>query len=306
VRGERRIKEVPIPTYYGDEICSVNGLRYAGDVALAVVKARAQELGLFYDRRFDCHPVDNSQYRLKTGYQSPHSMTLERVTAGSRVLDLGCAGGYVAALLEDRKGCRVTAVDAMPLGDRVSVTRFLRHDLDSGPPPVDFREFDFVLMLDVIEHLRSPEAFVDGLREALKLSPRTELLVSTANIGFLPVRLGLFLGQWNYGKRGILDLTHTRLFTFSSLRRLFVQSGFSVVEMDGIPGPFPLALGDGWLSRVLLRLNRLLIGMSRRLFSYQIWFRVKPLGSLEYLMAAAERESSDRARSSSRAASGAA
>jgi SAM-dependent methyltransferase len=230
----------------------------------------------------------------------------DRVTPGSRVLDLGCAGGYVAALLEERNGCRVTAVDAMPLGDRVSITGFLRHDLDSGPPPVDFREFDFVLLLDVIEHLRSPEAFVDGLREALKLSPRTELLVSTANIGFLPVRLGLFLGQWNYGKRGILDLTHTRLFTFTSLRRLFEQSGFSVVEIDGIPGPFPLALGDGWLSRTLLRLNGLLIGMSKRLFAYQIWFRVKPLASLDYLIAAAERESHDRAHSSSPAAPGAA
>ena len=31
----------------------------------------------------------------------------------------------------------------------------------------------------------------------------------------------LLFGQFNYGKRGILDLTHTRLFTFESFRRLF-------------------------------------------------------------------------------------
>ena len=130
--------------------------------------------------------------------------------------------------------------------------------------------------------------------------------MSTANISFFAVRFGLLFGQWNYGKRGILDLTHTRLFTFSSLRRLFEQSGFSIVEMDGIPGPFPLALGDGWLSRALLRLNTLLIRMSKRLFAYQIWLRVKPLASLEYLMAAAERESSARAQSPSRASAGAA
>lgn len=233
-------------------------------------------------------------------------MSLDRVTAGSRVLDLGCAGGYVAALLEERKGCRVTAVDGVPLPAPAPIDRFVLHNLDSGVPNVDFREFDFVLLLDVIEHLRSPEAFVESLRDAMKLSPRIELLVSTANVGFLAVRLGLFFGQWNYGKRGILDLTHTRLFTFTSLRRLFEQAGFSVVEMEGIPGPFPLALGDGWLSRALLRVNNLLIRVSKRLFAYQIWLRVTPLASLEYLMAAAERESDDRARSSSRAASGAA
>lgn len=295
VRAGLRIKEVPIPTYYGDEICSVNGLKYARDVARAVVKARAQELGLFYERRFDCRPVANAQYQLKTGYRSPHSMSLDRIAPGSRVLDLGCAGGYVAALLEEKKGCRVTAVDAVPPDARASVDKFLLHDLDSGPPRVDFRDFDFVLLLDVIEHLRSPEAFVEGLRDAMKLTSNIEVLVSTPNVGFLAVRIGLLLGQWNYGKRGILDLTHTRLFTFSSIRRLFEQSGFSVVEMDGIPGPFPLALGDGWWSRTLLRVNMWLIRISKRLFSYQIWLRVKPLTSLEYLLAAAERESSDRA-----------
>ena len=28
-----RIRELPIPTYYGDEICHVNGLKYAADVS---------------------------------------------------------------------------------------------------------------------------------------------------------------------------------------------------------------------------------------------------------------------------------
>ena len=38
-----RIVELPIPTYYGDEICRVNGLKYAKNVAKAVAKARARE-----------------------------------------------------------------------------------------------------------------------------------------------------------------------------------------------------------------------------------------------------------------------
>src|SRR5215470_913668 len=39
-----RIKELPIPTYYGDEICHVNGLKYAADVMRAVLIARCQSL----------------------------------------------------------------------------------------------------------------------------------------------------------------------------------------------------------------------------------------------------------------------
>ena len=66
------IMELPIPTYYGDEICRVNGLKYAWDVTKAVLVARAQQLGLFYDRRFDCSaPVGNAQYEPKFDYVKP-------------------------------------------------------------------------------------------------------------------------------------------------------------------------------------------------------------------------------------------
>jgi glycosyltransferase involved in cell wall biosynthesis len=49
-----RIAELPIPTYYGDEICRVNGMKYAMDVVVAVTLARLQTLQLFYTPMFDC------------------------------------------------------------------------------------------------------------------------------------------------------------------------------------------------------------------------------------------------------------
>jgi hypothetical protein len=127
------------------------------------------------------------------------------------------------------------------------------------------------------------------------LCPDARLLVSTGNVGFIIVRLMLALGQFNYGKRGILDLTHTRLFTFASVRRLFEQAGFRVLEIRGIPGPFPLALGDGFLSRLLVALNRLAIGISRGLFSYQIYLTLAPPLSLELLLRSAGEEAKVRA-----------
>jgi len=281
-----RIKELPIPTYYGDEISRVNGFKYAWDVTKAVLVGRAQRMGLFYDRRFDCDPRagDNAHYELKVDSPSPHAEALERVVAGSRVLDLGCAGGYVGAALRQRRGCRVTGVDRFPLGPGVELDAFLLHDLNDGPPAVVFSEFDYVLLLDVIEHLSSPEGFLDRLREALTLVPGTTMLVSTANIGFVVNRLMLLIGQFNYGKRGILDLTHTRLFTFESFRRLFEQAGFRVTEAVGIPAPFSLVLGNTRLARVVTRMNAAMVWLARGLFSYQIFFVVQPLPSLEFLL----------------------
>ena len=293
VLGGMRIKELPIPTYYGDEICRVNGMKYAWDVTKAVMVARSQQLGLFYDRRFDCEPAIemNAHYEPKLDYASPHTVACDLVPAGARVLDLGCGDGYVGAMLRRRKGCRVTGVDRYPLGAGVELDAFVAHDLNEGPPPLDFGQFDYVLLLDVIEHLSSPENFIEQLRQALKLTPRTKLLVSTANIGFFVNRLMLLIGQFNYGKRGILDLTHARLFTFESFRRLFEQGGFRVVHRRGIPGPFPLALRNASATRFAMTVNAFLIKIARGLFSYQMFFVVDPLPSLDYLLREAHEHS---------------
>jgi hypothetical protein len=101
----------------------------------------------------------------------------------------------------------------------------------------------------------------------------------------------LLIGQFNYGKRGILDMTHTRLFTFTSLRRLLEQNGFRIVAMKGVPGPFPLAMGESGLSRLLVRLNKAFIFLSRGLFSYQIFAVVQPVPTLEYLLRDAQEKS---------------
>jgi glycosyltransferase involved in cell wall biosynthesis len=290
-----RIREVPIPTYYGNEICHVNGLRYAANVTKAVLLARSQRMGLFYDRRFDCQPaIDTSHYEPKLDYLSPHTAAIDVVREGSRVLDLGCAGGYVGASLRRRRKCRVTGVDRVPPGPGVELDAFILHDLDDGLGAIDLNEYDYVLLLDVIEHLASPESLVEELREGLTDAPATTLLASTANIGFFVNRLMLMAGQFNYGKRGVLDLTHTRLFTFSSFRRLFEQAGFRVREMRGIPGPFPLAFGRPWVARALLGINQVLIKLSRGLFSYQMFFIIEPLPSLAYLLRTARQSSTAR------------
>ena len=47
-----RIAERPIPTYYGDEICYVNGLAYAFNCIKAAVKYRLHKLGLISERKY--------------------------------------------------------------------------------------------------------------------------------------------------------------------------------------------------------------------------------------------------------------
>lgn len=297
-----RIRELPIPTYYGGEICRVNGLRYAWDVLATCLKARGQEWSLFYDRKFDCIPstVSNIHYKPRLGFESTHTLALDRIPPGSRVLDIGCAGGYLGHALRER-GCHTIGIDAFPLDEGYELDAFEIHDLDESPFPVKLGEVDYAVMLDVIEHLASPERFVEGFLKAAARRPDLKFIVSTGNIAFAPVRLMLLVGQFNYGKRGILDLTHTRLFTFGTFKRLFEQSGFDVLEMRGVPAPFPLALGDGPMSRLLLTINKALIYLSRSLFAFQIFAVVSPRPALEFLLDRAQREADLRSVTSAKA-----
>lgn len=53
----QRIVEVPIPTYYGDEVCLVNGLKYAKDVVCSVLQYRLHQLGLSRHPEYDVAPL---------------------------------------------------------------------------------------------------------------------------------------------------------------------------------------------------------------------------------------------------------
>lgn len=285
------IMELPIPTYYGDEICRVNGLKYAFDVVKAVVKYRLQQMNLFYDVRFDCAPEHAaSPYTPKLTFESTHTLALNAVRPGSSIVDLGCAGGYMGAILKQHKQCHVAGVDTVP-PNAGALDEFYPHDLNHGLPDIRFEDYDYTLLLDVIEHLQAPDDFLDALRGAVARNPNGEILISTGNVAFVVVRLMLLIGQFNYGKRGILDLTHHRLFTFGSFRRSLEQAGFVIVEIKGVPAPFPLAIGDNLASRTLLSINRLLIAIARGLFAYQIFMRIKPRPSLEVLLQSAQKQS---------------
>lgn len=289
----QRIVELPIPTYYGDEICRVNGMKYAKDVMVATLQSVAHRLGILYQRRFD--PValqDNAHYDLKLGYASSHQFALDTVPAGAAVIDIGSGPGGVARELV-KKGCRVAVVDQFaPMDAPESGVQVFRQDLDEAPT-FDVREYQYVLLLDVIEHLRNPEKFLDRLRAQFDYAPKT-IVLTTPNIAFAVQRIMLLLGQFNYGKAGILDRTHTRLFTFRSLRHLLADAGFRVQEIRGVPAPFPKVLGQGWLGRSALAVNQLLIRISRTLFSYQIFVVAVATPDVDFVLANSERHSAAR------------
>ena len=136
------------------------------------------------------------------------------------MIDIGAGPGGIARELV-KKGCRVTVVDQFPAtGGRHSDVVVFTQDLDDDRWSSTSRRYDYLLLLDVIEHLKDPEKFLERARARSSTTSRRTLVLTTPNVAFVIQRLMLLLGQFNYGKAGILDRTHTRLFTFRTLRHL--------------------------------------------------------------------------------------
>jgi 2-polyprenyl-3-methyl-5-hydroxy-6-metoxy-1,4-benzoquinol methylase len=262
------IHEVPIPTYYGDEIGHRNGPRYAWDVCYDVLEYRLHQLHVVRRQRY---LVDRDEkYKFKYSPHSSHSLIVDKVPPGSVVLDVGCGRGLLAKALA-RRGAHIVGVDALP-EDQIEpeVAEYHQLDLEQHERLRLGRQFDCIILADVIEHLRNEEEILRHLRQFLKADGR--LIISTGNVAIWIYRLSLLIGRFNYGPRGILDRTHVKLYTRSTFRRLIEKCGYKVLRIDYTNLPFELVFESTSKSRLLRAVDscyHLLTRLWPTLFAYQ-------------------------------------
>lgn len=166
---------------------------------------------------------------------SSHSLIIELVGQGKRVLDVGCATGYLAKALGDN-GCEVSGVEidpvaaakAEPFLKTLVVANIEREDLTSF---FEAESFDAVVFGDVLEHMIDPERVVKQATQLLR--PGGALVASIPNVSHGSVRLALLQGRWEYRELGLLDRTHVHFFTKDTVLELMTAAGLTVTEMYG-------------------------------------------------------------------------
>ena len=262
-----RIVEIPIPTYYGDEICYVNGVAYARDIMVHTLRYRLGARG-FGEGTLGW---TESPYTFKVSDNSSHGRVLSMMETRPpcRVLDVGCGPGWLADELRQR-GHHVTGVDLVEHPDvRRRMERFVQADLDAGLPEEVQGSYDVVLAADVLEHVRDPERLIRQMTDCL--TDNGVVLASVPNISHWYSRGRIFLGLFNYDQRGILDRTHLRFFTRRSFlhlaRRCRLQP--NLTRHSGLPFDVVRPGKMGVVGRAARRLDAFLVRVWPTMFAYQ-------------------------------------
>jgi glycosyltransferase involved in cell wall biosynthesis len=286
-----KIEQFAIPTHYGDEVCRVNGPQYGKNVLAATLRYRMHRMGMLCDLKF--RNLTPARYQDKTFMlYSSHAIALDivRKSKPQTLLDIGCGPGFIAKRCEEM-GVRVTGLDFFdPLPGMMS--EFHRIDLETKALPVDPFAYDTVLLLDVIEHIADPETFLVDLRnksKSLTAMRKPPLLVlSTPNIAFAAIRLNILMGRFSYAERGILDITHKRLFTRSSLVTMLRDCGYVVETVRPVAVPFQAVVG-GTLGKLLGQCAAALARLWPTMFGFQFLVTCRPLPGVKQVLSQSER-----------------
>lgn len=213
-------------------------------------------------------------YEFKERPYSSHVLLLNELPeagAGRRVLDVGCAKGYLAEILAGR-GFRVTGVD-FPGTPHADSFEFVGGDLDAGLPSLN-GVFDFILCADVLEHLRDP---LRMLRECRKrLAPNGVLIASLPNSGHAYFRWNILMGRFPRHDKGLFDRTHLQFYMWDGWMDLLARAGFRIerVQVSGVPVGLALPRWeDSSVVTFLEWLSFRLACLRKTLFAYQFIVR---------------------------------
>jgi len=155
---------------------------------------------------------------------------------GSRVLDVGCGNGSVAAEIAKR-GCKVVGIDMSETGVQLARRNCPSGRFEVFPADADLlrnlgeEPFDVVYSLEVIEHLYHPQSFIDGCFSATRHGGK--FVCSTPYHGYAKNLMISLMNGWDKHHNPTQEGEHIKFFSRKTLSRLLEQTGFRDLQFRG-------------------------------------------------------------------------
>jgi 2-polyprenyl-3-methyl-5-hydroxy-6-metoxy-1,4-benzoquinol methylase len=161
-----------------------------------------------------------------------------------RVLDAGCAVGYIGEFLRQLLPQRWLAGIELDPGAaeqaRPHYNQLIVGNIEDEKVWNQLqRKVAAIIFGDVLEHTADPLRVLQIARE--QLTDDGIVIVSMPNIAHVRIRLRLLFGRFEYEEWGIMDRTHLRFFTFATAQKLLSDAGYRVVHTEAVHAFVPPA-----------------------------------------------------------------
>ena len=185
--------------------------------------------------------VNGKKFKEKWGFDPLYSTSIRRELVSMiresaekdfSVLEVGCACGGTLLEIKNRfpnsrlSGVELNAHVVKTIGGWARVSVGDVEDAAALSHPEN--SFDYIILADVLEHLRDPWAALRRVWELTK--PGGMVIASVPNVMHFTVIRGLLNGFWEYADCGILDRTHLRFFTLRQIQKMFGEAGFDDLQ----------------------------------------------------------------------------
>ena len=174
-----------------------------------------------------CLSINSTSY----SHHSPQGIIPSLINKNSTVLDVGCNTGFMGRTLKKR-GAVCDGIDI----NKVALKKAKKHyrklyvrDLYSGKLNIKNYKYDYILFMDVLEHVPRPDLLLKDSIKNLKKSGR--IIISLPNIARLEIRLQLLVGKFNYTYGGILSEDHLRHFTKKEALKMINNCGLQAKKI---------------------------------------------------------------------------
>ena len=189
---------------------------------------------------------------------SSWTILYNKIDKNSKILDIGCSSGYFDKALIESRDCIVDGVELDPEDARKAsgiCRKVLTENIEDAAFPwaqLD-DDYDYILFVDVLEHLIDPSAALRNVSK--RLAKNGKILFSIPNMANGSVRLQLLQGNFDYELEGLLDETHLHYYTGQTIEKMVRDSGLVLTEVDFTTFDVPKAYVEKVASSVGLKLT---------------------------------------------------
>lgn len=182
------------------------------------------------NKKYDLHLILDTE--------SAHKKIIDSIQKDSVVLEVGTSHGHMTKYLKEELNCNVTGIEIDPEAAKEAsqyTSEFFVIDIDNIElldDKIKDDHYDYIIMCDVIEHVRNTTEILETLGKKLKVSGL--FLLSVPNVAHNIVLMQILKNEFNYQDVGMMDNTHIRWFTSNSFKEKIDETGLKLVKHDWI------------------------------------------------------------------------